>query len=430
MRLYSFLMLIGLVFSLHSQSVITSEHVINYIEAFRNLAQEEMLRSGIPASIKLAQAIHESNCGRSVLATEAKNHFGIKCHKEWSGPGYIYDDDAKGECFRIYNSVEHSYRDHSDFLTSRPRYASLFTLDRKDYKSWAHGLKAAGYATNPRYAEILIKLIEDYKLYEYDDLQNSTAKKEQEKKDSHSIHSTNSSQEAENERVQEKLFINGIACIEIQQHTTPEKIAQQHHIEISRLLKYNDLVAGDMLKKGNVIFLAPKKNKGDVPYHLVKEGESMWNIAQLHGIKIRSLYKKNRMQMNDQPLASETIYLMKRRPSPPRTMSYEEYLKKSKQQLISPSTESISASSNSAAPVVSAPDRIYHPVTTRNFFVPAEQIAADHSMPSQIMYYTVQPKETLYGISRKFNTTVEKIKEWNGLSDNNIKVGQQLLIKQ
>ena len=147
-----------------------------YIEQFATLAVEEMYRSGVPASITLAQGLLESRYGLSELAVKGNNHFGIKCHNNWNGKKIYYDDDAKGECFRKYPSPEQSYRDHSDFLRYRDRYKFLFDYNTTDYKSWANGLKKAGYATDPSYASKLIRIIEDYRLYEYDDKPASFAK--------------------------------------------------------------------------------------------------------------------------------------------------------------------------------------------------------------------------------------------------------------
>ena len=139
-----------------------------YISTYADLAVQEMYRSGVPASITLAQGMLESGNGRSELAQKSNNHFGIKCHNNWSGERVYHDDDAKGECFRKYSHPYQSYRDHSDFLRYRDRYKFLFDLKTTDYKGWAYGLKQAGYATDPNYATKLIKIIEDYKLYQYD----------------------------------------------------------------------------------------------------------------------------------------------------------------------------------------------------------------------------------------------------------------------
>jgi flagellum-specific peptidoglycan hydrolase FlgJ len=153
-------------FSLFGQY--TDADIYNYIETYKEIAIEKMVEYKIPASITLAQGIFESACGTSRLATEANNHFGIKCHKEWEGDTIRHDDDALQECFRKYTAVEDSYNDHSLFLTSRPRYANLFAFDILDYKAWANGLKAAGYATNPQYADRIISLIERFDLAKQD----------------------------------------------------------------------------------------------------------------------------------------------------------------------------------------------------------------------------------------------------------------------
>ncbi|WP_207429290.1 glucosaminidase domain-containing protein [Pedobacter sp. SYSU D00535] len=169
------------------QRVITTEKLSRnstadaYIERYKDIAIEEMLKSGIPASITLAQGLLESANGNSTLATQANNHFGIKCNVDWTGPTILKDDDAIGECFRVYNNPEESYRDHSEFL-KRKRYAALFELDRNDYRGWAHGLKKAGYATNPRYAELLIGLVERYQLDQYDRAETYIAKEQREER--------------------------------------------------------------------------------------------------------------------------------------------------------------------------------------------------------------------------------------------------------
>jgi len=145
----------------------STDAILAYISRYKELAISEMKRTGVPAAITLAQGIHETEAGTSVLVKKSNNHFGIKCKDEWRGQSVSHDDDARGECFRKYTAAEDSYRDHSDFLKNRPNYASLFTLDPTDYQGWAYGLKKAGYATNPKYAQILIKLIQDYNLEDY-----------------------------------------------------------------------------------------------------------------------------------------------------------------------------------------------------------------------------------------------------------------------
>lgn len=404
-----------------------SPDVLSYIDKFKNIAQEEMLRAGIPASITLAQGIHESSFGKSVLATGANNHFGIKCHKEWTGPGCNLDDDAKDECFRMYNSPEESYRDHSDFLTSRPRYASLFTLDRTDYKSWAYGLKQAGYATNPKYPEILIKLIENYGLHEYDNIQNMLAQKNTEPKIVKQ-EAASTVEKATTLEWQDKGSFNGITCITVEDKTSPKAIAEKYNLSLKDLLVFNDMEEGDVFNAGERVYLAHKKKVGDAVFHTVKEGESMWQIAQQHGIQVRKLYEKNNMKMNDQPLAGETVYLQQKRKIAPRTMSYEAYLKEEKD--IVKSNENNSTLAEEKNMLTASNDRIYNAITSKDYFPPLESFSADNSKESAIVYYEVQAKETLYGIARMFNINVQQLKEWNNLSDNNLKIGQQLIVKK
>src|ERR1700709_934334 len=153
-----------------SAAIVRGQHpddITLYINTYKEIAIEEMQRTGVPAAIKLAQGIHETQAGTSELVRKSNNHFGIKCKSSWTGDKVYHDDDARGECFRSYTQPEQSYRDHSDFLKGRPRYALLFALDPTDYKAWANGLRQAGYATNYRYAQILIKLIADYGLQQY-----------------------------------------------------------------------------------------------------------------------------------------------------------------------------------------------------------------------------------------------------------------------
>ncbi len=429
-NLRSALAVIACVFAISSkaQTATPSPDILNYIETYKSIAQEEMLRAGIPASITLAQGIHESNCGKSVLATDAKNHFGIKCHKEWTGPGYTYDDDAKGECFRIYNSAEHSYRDHSDFLTSRPRYAGLFTLDRTDYKNWAYGLKAAGYATNPKYPEILIRLIDEYRLHDYDNLQNIVAKKSTPAATPASVGTTAATEKPEVLEFQEKGSFNGVPCIVLETKATPKQIAEKYHMSLDDILSYNEMEDGDVFGSGDRVYFAHKKKVGDTEFHTVKKGESMWQIAQQHGIKIHKLYEKNRMRMNEQPLAGETIYLHQKSNVAPRTMLYEAYLKEAKE--VNPPVAIPAIHTVEKNTLTASNDRIYNPITTKNYMPPADGLASDSGKENSVSYYEVQPKETLYSIARMFNTSVQQLKSWNNLSDSGLKVGQQLIVKQ
>ena len=157
-----------------------NKQTLAYIRKYAPIAVKEMHQNKIPASITLAQGILESGRGRSELALKSNNHFGIKCHTQWKGERVYHDDDEEGECFRKYQYVETSYDDHSAFLTKRKRYAFLFNYDAKDYKKWARGLKKAGYATDKKYPNKLIGIIENYKLYEFDNVKNKDFKVQKE----------------------------------------------------------------------------------------------------------------------------------------------------------------------------------------------------------------------------------------------------------
>jgi LysM repeat protein len=411
---------------LFAQTKELKPEIIQYIETYRGIAQEEMLRSGIPASITLAQGIHESNIGKSVLATDAKNHFGIKCHKEWAGPTYTYDDDAKGECFRVYNNAEHSYRDHSDFLTSRPRYAGLFTLERKDYKGWATGLKAAGYATNPKYPEILVRLIEEYKLHEYDDFNNATyAAKPIEKK----VETTVVKSEPETIAVLEFPAIgshHGIPSVLLERKATPAEVATNYNVALDDLLSYNEMEEGDIFRENDRVYFAHKKKVGSSNFHTAEQGESMWTISQKYGIKLHKLYEKNRMKMNDQPVAGETIYLLEKRQTEARTMSYEAFLK-AKQEPRNVANVTIEKPTFNEEKIVTAStEKIYQPITSK--VAVSNTTGVDFENANITRYYEVQPKETLYAIARMFNVSVGQLSDWNNLSGTDIKVGQQLIV--
>lgn len=277
-----------------------------YIERYRNEVIKDMQKTGVPASITMAQGILESESGNSDLAVIANNHFGIKCHVEWNGDTFIKDDDEKNECFRKYKSAQESFDDHSMFLRTRKHYASLFDLPRTDYKAWAHGLKKAGYATNPNYAPLLIKIIEDYKLYELDKhyttpivvTKKNTEKPKQEVK------------EAEVTVISKILTSkNNVKYIIADENDTYLKIAKKFEMGLWQLYKYNDVNKNMPIKKGQRIYLKPKKRKASEEFHIVKAGESMHSISQLHAIKLKILYKKNQMEPGTEPEIGQKLYL-------------------------------------------------------------------------------------------------------------------------
>lgn len=275
----------------------------DYIARYKEDAVKEMYQYGIPASITLAQGMLESGNGNSALSVYANNHFGIKCHKDWTGPSYILDDDEKNECFRKYQDVLDSYSDHSQFLRNRDRYAFLFELPKTDYKAWAKGLKEAGYATHPKYAEQLIDLIELYKLYDLDKEVALTVRTIKEKAPQVKLN------------LRQVLKFNHTKFIIAKPEDSFFKIASDFDLELNDLFKYNDFAKGIKIIPYEKIYVEAKRRKALEPYHVVTKGETMMSISQLHGIKLNSLYKKNRMKLGAaQPKTGTVLFLRKRKP--------------------------------------------------------------------------------------------------------------------
>jgi LysM repeat protein len=266
-----------------------------YIHRYSEIAKTEMKRAGIPASIKLAQGILESGAGSSTLARKANNHFGMKCGSEWRGPTYYIKDDDYDEngqliesCFRVYEDAQSSYIAHSEFLrdpNKAYRYGFLFRLDPTDYKKWAQGLKQSGYATSPTYADALIGLIDQYKLYIFD----------------------------RNGELDEVRLINDVKMILARTGQTPEELASKFNVKTKCLLKYNEGLSGakQPLEEGQYIFLQRKRwfFRGKQEFHYVKEGESMYDISKKYFFKFKRLYRKNRLSQGEEPAAGQKIRL-------------------------------------------------------------------------------------------------------------------------
>lgn len=271
-----------------------------YIDKYKDLAIEQMLRHNIPASITLAQGLLESGAGRSSLTTEGNNHFGIKCHLDWTGPSMRRDDDAPNECFRVYRHARESYEDHSKFL-QKPRYKSLFTYQRTDYKSWAHGLKACGYATNPAYAQQLIGIIELYKLYQYDKATSY---------DRYIAEHTGSNV-SRGTIGHQIFFFNDNYYIKVKKGDTFKSLGKELDVSYRKLAKYNERNKRDALSEGDRVYLKKKKSKAPKEYkykpHVVKAGESMYDIAQMYGIKLKSLYKRNNLSPDFVPRVGDVL---------------------------------------------------------------------------------------------------------------------------
>ena len=264
---------IGLVISTNSafgQEISRKE----YIEKYSSLAVKQMHQYKIPASITLAQGILESNNGNSRLATKANNHFGIKCHG-WEGKKIFADDDKKNECFRNYKNVLESFVDHSLFLNKYSRYEFLFDYKITDYKSWAKGLKKAGYATNNKYPELLIKIIEENKLYQFD------------------------SKKIDKNLISGKRNIymhpNKIKYVISRNQETYKTIAKSLNIKLKQILKYNDDNNQSVLNVGTKVFIQPKRNRSKQRIHVVNNGEDLRTISQTYGVKMKSLKKRNQL---------------------------------------------------------------------------------------------------------------------------------------
>lgn len=331
-----------------------------YINQYKDIAISEMLRTGVPASIKLAQGLLETAGGQSDLASEANNHFGIKCKGDWTGDYMIHDDDSKGECFRKYPTVEESYKDHSNFLKSRPNYAFLFKLDPTDYEGWAKGLKKAGYATNPNYAQSIIKTIVENNLQEYSLL--ALQKMNNVEKPEDTLFETNSTSIAlpavlkEENNQQETVVTNDVEFAPIlipkaemkkkpkseiypvnsiftineakvifaEAGTSLLALANNYNITLKKLIEFNDLEETDILSKSQLVFIEKKARKGAKDIHIVEEDETLRDIAQKEGIQLSVILDYNGLKKGMRPAAGERIYLKSSSPTSPKLASASE----------------------------------------------------------------------------------------------------------
>lgn len=275
-----------------------------YFDTYKEIAIKEMNRSGVPASITLAQGALESGDGNSRLAREGNNHFGIKCHNDWNGKRIFEDDDAKNECFRKYASVEESFKDHSDYLKSKTRYAFLFELSITDYRGWARGLKKAGYATSPTYAEALIKIIEDYNLNMYDRMEVSERRHHKRRTEKAPVSAPDVSLVRH-----EILERNRVKYILGKKGDTYESITR----ELDKLPWEILISKSDSVADGQIIYIQPKRSRAESgkDTHVVKEGETMYTISQLYAIKLSKLYLLNNMSPGTRPSAGTVLQLRK-----------------------------------------------------------------------------------------------------------------------
>ena len=277
-----------------------------YIDKYSALAITEMERTGVPASITLAQGLLESGAGRSTLATQAHNHFGLKCHKAWRGDKVYHDDDAPQECFRSYNKDEDSFRDHSDFLRYYDRYKFLFDLELTDYKGWCYGLKQAGYATDPAYATKLIALIEEYDLTRFD--KGAVVKVESPDQLEKAVIMPVSYDEQFRFSLERTIYQkNGVACIYSVAGDTYDSIALIYDLFPREILRFNDLKEAETLLPGTIVYIQAKKSKaakGLDKYIVSEDGESLREISQRFAVKMRSIEKRNKLK-KDVPLVME-----------------------------------------------------------------------------------------------------------------------------
>ena len=292
-----------------------------YIDKYARIAVQEMIDFHIPASITMAQACLESSDGNSELTRLSNNHFGIKCKSSWTGPSVRHDDDESNECFRKYGSAEESFKDHSSFITSSNRYSFLFALDIRDFRKWAYGLKQAGYATDPGYPAKLIKIIEDFRLYELDQLDWKYVKQPESTHKHFALFGFLHKKPAEKNlaiasgflprQVEKRNKRKAIIAIDGDDYG---RIADEFGKKDWQIYQYNDAYAGDVPKKGDPVYLKGKRSiapRGN-DYHVVQKGETLWSVAQWYGIKVQSLRKMNKLDENQEVKSGEVLSLRKK----------------------------------------------------------------------------------------------------------------------
>jgi LysM repeat protein len=477
---YMLILMVILLSSLQAQTKITNEE---YVQTYANIAVQKMVEYQIPASITLAQGILESGSGNSKLAQNANNHFGIKCHTGWEGEGYYMDDDTENECFRVYKTPEESYVDHSKFLTERARYKFLFTdIKVDDYKAWAQGLKDAGYATNPNYPQLLISLIDRYALYQYDKIGLEQMYQLEDEKPIAEKPVTNSEDQLPKNAYyiddEKDVFIYNRAKTLISKGRSLQEIASEYGIDETVLMKYNDFYEGYTLSENQFVYLQAKRKKGTEEYHIVQPGETMWEISQIYAIRLDKLYQKNNIAFDKQLKPGEKVYLKSKRSDQPAPYTYKEVLQeknkiieaeeakkqaiidaenKAKEEAAKKKLEAELAAQKLAAEKKAkedlekreqnalkdledlnqnkqAFDAEQHPPiqldpSTELEKAPSEEVIIEKPYQEvNVKTYTVKAGDTLYSLSNKFYITVEKLKEMNNMKDNNLRVGQVLVV--
>lgn len=459
----------------------------SYVNKFKDIAISEMERAGVPASIKLAQGLLESGAGTSTLSNRAKNHFGIKCGGDrWKGKKYFHKDDdydANGKlresCFRVYKNAESSYIAHSDFLRDNPRYDFLFRLNPYDYKAWARGLKRAGYATSATYPQKLIRLIEALDLTQYDQM------------NANDVIVENNNSETYQERKQGVISNNDAKLVLASANETPQQIADRVNVKLSKILRYNEGLTSpnQRLERDERVYLQPKRKsfRGTKKYHYVQAGESLYDIAQLYGVREDKLRSRNRIAEGYEPKFNERLKLRGWKVSK-GTVKSSRNVNTESPVIAEPTPERPSPNTNTPRPnpatvndnsVTDSKDNDVdelppitggrRPVLTsdtgerdENFYPPEPQSAPpivpelpvrnnppareptynppvnvptppsrpeSNSPTDNAVYHTVVAGDTLYNISRRYGLSVQELMQMNGMSTTVIRKGQQLKVK-
>jgi len=383
--------------------------VQNYVLLYHTVAQDLMVTTGVPASIKLAQGILESNSGRSTLAMEANNHFGIKCGSQWTGPTYYREDDdrdkngkIKPSCFRVFTSAEESFRLHSEFLRDprkKYRYGFLFDLDVSDYKSWARGLKKSGYATNPKYADLLISLIEKYQLYQFDQVRSA----DEIAIANRPIMDTPVKSATHRDDFSKQIYIvNGARAISYTSGMDLDHVASKAGISLDQLRSYNEWPDRNRMRKGENIFIEPKTSdyRGTTKRHKATGQETIHDIAQLYGVSASALAEHNHTKISATPDRGKKVKLKGMKP-----------------------VQSIRTTRPSSAPTVNPDGEYLFEMTLGD-----KSTAPAAASSDDLQYHTVTAGETLYSISRLYGVSIEALKELNKLSSGGVSIGQKIAL--
>lgn len=406
----------------------------DYIEKFKYYAIMEMHRSGVPASITLAQGMLESGNGNSELSRIAKNHFGIKCHTEWKGQTFIMDDDEKNECFRVYKEVADSYADHSDFLVSRPRYSFLFDLDKEDYKGWAFGLKKAGYATNPKYPELLIQIIENHKLNDFDKI---TFEQLVEMKTYQPVN-PGADKVFGGLKADKIMNFNDIKAILLIKNYSITELADKLNMMPWQLVKYNDTHIDSSFKKEQIVYLQPKKRKAKESTHKVEKYETLWEVSQLYGLRLKFLYKRNHLEEGEEVEEGEEINFNRKRDKKPKTRTLEDINKLKEQREIDKKLYLDSLVQVEKDRLKTIEIKKTNQLVTKSIdkngntkldTLTITKPPIERPKAPEVDFHYVEKGETMYSISKKYYITVERLMELNNMKVPSISVGQKLKLK-